>query len=107
MEKNNRYDTLVEATEKLKERGYTYDFQVKKEGILEVIDSEEKFSPEEVELHEFHRFEGITNPEDMAIIYALETNTGLKGTIVDAYGADGSERVSGFLNNVEQRQHEN
>lgn len=106
MNKNNIYDTLVEATEKLKERGYTYDFQVKREGILEVIDSDQRFSPDEVELHEFHRFEGITNPEDMAIIYALETNTGLKGTIVDAYGADGSARVSGFLNQVEQKQHE-
>lgn len=105
MVKNNKYDTLVEATEQLKTRGYTYDFQVNDEGKMEVLDHEQTFSPFEVALHEFHRFEGISNPDDMAIIYALETNSGLKGTIVDAYGAEGSERIARFLNKVEQKQY--
>lgn len=104
MDKNNRYSTLMEAVEKLKARGYTHNFKVDSEGML-VSENGASFSPPEVELHEFHRFEGISNPSDMSIVYAVSTNSGLKGTVVDAYGVSGSEITAGFMNKVEQRQY--
>ncbi len=40
-----------------------------------------------MEVVEFYRFEGASNPDDNSILYAIETSDGLKGLLVDAYGA--------------------
>jgi len=103
MGKNNQYETMVEALEQLKNKGYTHNFQVNEHGHL-VEGEEVSFLPSQVELKEFHRFEGLTNPSDMSILYALETSSGLRGTVVDAYGVSGSETVSNFMNQVNQKQ---
>jgi hypothetical protein len=96
---NNQYSTLSEAIEELKKRGYTTNFRVNDNGLLEE-NREKTFSATEVKLMEFHRFEGMTDPGDSSIVYAVETSSGLKGTIVDSFGADGSETTSEFLKKV-------
>ncbi|WP_159522689.1 phosphoribosylpyrophosphate synthetase [Sunxiuqinia indica] len=103
MSNNNQYDTLVGAIEALKKRGFTHNFSVNKSGQLEE-NSDKHYQASEVILHEFHRFEGNTNPADMSIVYAVETKSGAKGTVVDSYGVDGSEIVSEFMNSAEQKQ---
>ena len=35
---------------------------------------------------EVYRFEGMSDPDDNAVVYALEAADGTKGVIVDAYG---------------------
>ena len=37
-------------------------------------------------IREFHRFEGISDPDDMAIVYAIESKSGVRGTFADAFG---------------------
>lgn len=105
MNKNNQYSTLVEALKNLGNRGYTHNYRVNRYGQLEE-NKTVQYLPSEVELHEFHRFEGETNPSDMSIVYAVKTNSGEKGTVVDSYGVDGSEVTSKFMNDIEQRQFE-
>lgn len=100
---NNRYSTLAEASTELKRRGFKANFSVNENEQL--VDSEgNHFAPSDVKLIEFHRFEGISNPADSTIIYAVETNKNLKGTVVDSFGADASEVTSSFMNRVEQKQ---
>ncbi|MCG6188360.1 hypothetical protein [Maribellus maritimus] len=101
--KNNSYDTLVEAIEILKEQGYTHNFRINENGLL-VEGKEEGYIAGEVELHEFHRFEGNTNPADMSIVYAVQTSSGKRGLVVDSYGVNGSEITSKFMNKVAQKQ---
>jgi hypothetical protein len=101
--RNNNYDTLIEAIEALKGRGYTHNFRVTQAGLL-VEGKAGGYIADEVELHEFHRFEGITNPADMSIVYAVQTNSGKRGTVVDSYGVNGSEITSQFMNKVAQKQ---
>lgn len=103
---NNNYETMVEAIEDLKKRGYTHNFNVNKDGKLTDGENSKTYLPSSVELHELHRFEGATNPSDMSILYAVETVSGKKGTVVDAFGVDGSEVVSKFMNHVAQKQFE-
>lgn len=103
---NNNYETMVEAIEDLKTRGYSHNFNVDSDGVLKEGNSSPTFLPSSVELHELHRFEGATNPSDMSILYAVKTDTGEKGTVVDAFGVDGSEIVSKFMNRVAQKQFE-
>lgn len=98
---NNQYSTLSEAIEALKKRGYTRNFRVNDNGQLEE-NREKSFEAAQVKLAEFHRFEGISNPGDSSIVYAVETFSGLKGTIVDSFGADGSEITSEFMKKVEK-----
>ncbi|HKL32901.1 MAG TPA: hypothetical protein VJ919_10215 [Tangfeifania sp.] len=100
---NNRYDTLAEASTELKKRGFKANFKVNENEKL--VDSEgNQFVPSDVTLVEFHRFEGISNPADSTIIYAVETNKNIKGTVVDSFGADASEVTSEFMNKVKHDQ---
>lgn len=101
--KNNNYDTLVEATEALFKLGYTRNFIITKDGLL-TEGKKKGYMADEVELHEFHRFEGNTNPADMSIVYAVQTTSGERGIVVDSYGVDGSEITSKFMNKVAQKQ---
>jgi hypothetical protein len=99
---NNKYDTLTDATENLLKEGYTKNFQVSETGNL-TDNKDLEFEPSEVILKEFHRFEGISNPADSSILYAVQTRSGEKGIVIDSYGADGSETTSDFMNKVEQQ----
>lgn len=77
------YDTVSEAVTGLKKRGYSLDFNLEENCIVCHAD---KFNPADFEIVETHRFEGNTDPSDEAIVYAIESKTGLKGVLVNGYG---------------------
>lgn len=77
------YDTVSEAVNGLKERGYSLDFNLKANS-LEC--QGQKFNPKDFEITEFHRFEGNSDPGDEAVVYAIESRSGLKGVLVNAFG---------------------
>ncbi|HJS55045.1 MAG TPA: hypothetical protein VJ765_10885 [Chitinophagaceae bacterium] len=77
------YDTVSQAVNGLKERGYTLDFNLKANSIE---CAGQKFDPEDFEISEFHRFEGNSDPADEAVVYAIESKNGMKGVLVNAYG---------------------
>jgi hypothetical protein len=81
------YDTLSQAMNGLKEEGYKLDFDMKNDGLY--CHSEDlKLMPGEFNIDEVYRFEGMTNPADSSILYAISTPSAEKsGTLVDAYGA--------------------
>jgi hypothetical protein len=79
------YDTLSEAINDLQLRGYTYDFNLKPE-CLKCASLELEIHPEEFEVDELHRFEGMSSTDDNSILYAISSKNGIKGTLVDAYG---------------------
>ena len=95
---SNQYDTLSQATQDLKERGFSEEFRVNEtHRLLDAHDEERTFGPEEVSVLEFHRFEGPSDPADMAVLYGLETPTGTRGILIDAYGANSDENVDEFV----------
>ena len=49
---------------------------------------------------EYHRFEGASDPDDMAILYAIQTRSGLRGTLADAYGVYADPGVGAFMREV-------
>lgn len=77
------YDTVTAAVNGLKQRGYTVDFNLKENCI---VCHDDKFNPEDFEITEVHRFEGNTDPADEAVVYAIESNKGHKGILVNGYG---------------------
>ena len=44
--------------------------------------------------------EGASDPDDMSIVYAIEGESGARGTLVDAFGAYSDPTVSSFLQGV-------
>ncbi len=77
------YDTVTEAVEGLKKRGYTVDFNLKENCI---VCKEVKLDPDDFEIVEVYRFEGDSDPSDEAIVYAIDSRTGMKGVLVNGYG---------------------
>ena len=102
MQDKEEMTSLTTVEKKLNSEGYTHDFTVR-EGRLHTMDddSARTYSPEEVTIVDYFRFEGESNPDDMAILYAIEANDGVKGTISSAYGTYANEDVDHFILNVE------
>lgn len=86
MKKKNTYTSLSEAIQDLQARGYNENLNYSDRG-LENKKNDSIYNADELEVTEFYRFEGATNPGDNSILYAIETSDGLKGLLVDAYGA--------------------
>ncbi len=83
--------------------GYTEDFKIGDEG-LQAIQHHKSYPPEDIQVVNFFRFEGESDPDDNAILYVIETNDGTKGTLVDAYGVYNDPKVSRFMQDVESIQ---
>jgi hypothetical protein len=81
--------------------GYTEDFKAEDDG-LRALRSDKLYQPQDVTIVNFFRFEGASNPDDMSIMYVIETNDGCKGTLVDAYGTYASPEVNQFILEVER-----
>lgn len=79
------YDSLADAIKALQQRGYVQDFNLHPEWI-ECPSLKLRLAPEEFHVDEIHRFEGMTNPDDSTILFAISSATGMKGLLVDAYG---------------------
>jgi len=86
MEPGKCYETLSVAITDLKKRGYIHDFNLHPEWI-ECPPLNLQLKPTEFHVDEVHRFEGMTNPDDSSILMAIQSSTGIKGLLVDAYGA--------------------
>ena len=81
------YDTVVEAINGLKERGYTLDFNIAA-NMITCRDNDICLHPDQFEITEVHRFEGDTNPSDEDVVYAVQSTDGkLKGVMTSAYGS--------------------
>lgn len=80
--------------------GYTEDFKAAERGLLS-LQSERLYEPGQVHVVDFMRFEGASDPADNTILYVIETDDGVKGTLVDAYGSYAEPKVTAFMQEVE------
>lgn len=93
---------LEKCLNRLESEGYTEQYRVEHGYLVSLNESNNrKYKPEEVVAVNFFRFEGISNPDDMSILYAIETTDGHKGTLVDAYGLYADDETGEFFQNVE------
>ena len=78
-----QYETVSEAINDLKKRGFTEDFNLQENCL---VCNAKKFSAEEFEISEVYRFEGNSDPGDEAVVYGIEGKDGTKGSLVNGYG---------------------
>lgn len=99
--KKEEMTTMTGCMNKLTADGYTENFIAKEKG-LEAPTSKKVYTPAQVKIVSFYRFEGESDPGDNAIVYAIETMDGVKGMLVDSYGGPYANRkVSQFITEVE------
>ena len=96
------YNTVSEAINGLMRRSYTRDFNARAgtEGLARHLLGN-ALSPEEFEIDEVHRFEGLTDPGDEMILYAISSaGLKIKGILLSAYGMYAEQHTSGIVQNL-------
>jgi hypothetical protein len=79
------YDTVTEAINGLRKRGFSLDFNLQVNSI-QCFNPDLNLNPDDFEIKEIYRFEGDSNPDDEEIVYAIESKDGHKGVFVNGYG---------------------
>lgn len=97
------YTSMAEAIQGLKERGFTANFEFLDQAFRDV-DSGRTFEAEELTIVEHYRFEGASDPGDMSVVYAIESDDGTRGIIADAFVVYANPELGAFLNNVTIRE---
>lgn len=83
----------------LREKGYTNDFELIEGGMFSK-QTGEIFQASELIIEKIYRFEGDSNPDDMAVLYGIRALSGTKGIVVNAYGLYDNDDLGNFLRNV-------
>lgn len=86
-----------------KKKGYTSDYVVHQNKLVDVSDSKE-FGPHEVYVIARYLFEGIRNPADTSVLYILKTINGSKGTFIQRNRLKKDrDLVASFFDNIPQK----
>lgn len=96
---NENMKTMSSCINSLLEKGFKENFMIS-ENRLTAVSEERTYSPDQVKVLNFYRFEGDSDPGDSAILYAIETIDGKKGTLSDAYGTYADDDVQKFMSQV-------
>ena len=91
--------TLSECIAVAMGRGYSENFKVIKRGLA-TADEKFVYTPHDIKISNFYRFEGNSNPDDNSILYLIETDDRKKGTLVDAYGVYADTVITNFIRQV-------
>ncbi len=103
--KNDKHDAIANGptlSTSLKEavaRGFTANYKVISRGLT-LEDEKIIYTPADIKITNFYRFEGYNDPDDSSILFLLETTTGNKGTLLDAYGVYADPVISDFIRRV-------
>ncbi len=92
-------NSLVDAINELRSRGYVCDF-ILDSGVMLCKNKNSRFKPDELTIDEVFRFEGDSNPDDMSVLYGISAKDGTKGIVVDAYGTYEDESIGEFIKKV-------
>ncbi|WP_343747105.1 phosphoribosylpyrophosphate synthetase [Fluviicola sp.] len=96
------YETVSEAVNDLKKRGYTANLSLEAEKDCLASDSPfAELSPDQFSIDEVYRFEGMTDPGDEMIVYAISSHDNeIKGVVVNAFGIYSSYRSSRLVEHL-------
>ncbi len=93
-------ETMSSCMAQLRKKGYSEDFTIDTKGITPV-GLKKHYKPWQICIENFYRFEGDSDPADSSILYAVETDDGLRGLISDSYGPQADSLTSSFMQRVD------
>lgn len=86
----------LDDIEEYQQKGYTSNFFYKSRKLIETK-TKKDYAPEQIYVVEERRFEGMSNPSDLSILYVIRTFDGVKGTYLMAYGPKADVEVAEFF----------
>ena len=95
------YSTLSQAIEGLRLEGYTEDFNLQGH-CIECKALDLQLFPQDFTIDKYYRFEGMSDPGDNSIVYAISAVTGEKGVLVDAYGMYSENMTPEMIRKLQQ-----
>lgn len=85
-----QYATVSEALDELHENGFTYDFNIHGDDIVE--------HPENYQIVHIYRYEGDSDPDDEATVYGIKSlKNGKKGVFVAGFSANSDNDAARVL----------
>jgi len=91
--------TLIDTLNKLKEDGFTHDFNIHTNHIRS---GDLTLNPDQFEIVKVYRFEGMSDPGDNSILYAIESRDhDVKGTFINGYGIYADEISQELLDKLD------
>ena len=79
MNTHYHYETVSEAIEELRKKGFTTDFNLEENCI---VCHAGRLYPDDFEITEVYRYEGESDPGDEATVYGIQSDSGIKGIMV-------------------------
>jgi hypothetical protein len=78
MANEDRMQTVAGALDQFRDRGYRQEMAIKA-GRLQVDGTDRTYRPDEVVVRDYWRYEGVSDPGDESVVYAIETSDGVRG----------------------------
>ncbi len=89
------YATVSKALEELAEKGFTVDFNIQENRIIN--------SPDDFEIVHIYRYEGESDPGDEATVFGIKSSTGEKGIFVAGLSTFADNSAAMVLNELSIR----
>ena len=86
------YTTVTKALEELKDKGFTVDFNIQENRIVN--------SPDDFQIEHVYRYEGESDPGDEATVCGIKSSTGEKGVFVAGLSAFTDNTAAMVLNEL-------
>ena len=93
------YATVSQALAELKEKGFTKDFNLEENSIVD--------HPDNYEIVHIYRYEGESDPGDEATIYGIKSKNGENGVFVSGHFDYDDDRAGKVLHDISIRGREN
>ena len=78
------------------EKGFTTNFMMVNHKLVGT-ETKTEYYPMDIKVVAEHRFEGMSNPSDMSILYVIETKQGHKGTVLANYSPSSDTSTAEFF----------
>lgn len=90
---------LSKTIDKLEKKGFKDQLKYEDHHLLN-LNTKSTYTADQIIACEEFRFEGMTNPSDMSILFAITFDDQTKGTLTAAYGPQGDIDLIQFMNEI-------
>lgn len=84
-------------------KDYTSSYRINNGSLID-LETKKEYQPKDIYIVAEHRFEGMSNPSDMSILYVIETKNGSKGTVLAGYGPSNDSLIAEFFAEIPKSQ---
>lgn len=85
-----------EYIDKYQKLGYTSNYLIKDSKLVDT-ETKKEYKPEDIYIIKEYRFEGMSNPDDMSILYIIESKDDNKGTVLANYSPSSETETAEFF----------